>query len=102
MPYDEGQMGNNSPMGEGSMPEEKESQSESMHEGSDESTMFIEPDMLPKGMDVNPGDVLEFKVVGKNSDGKVQISYNHDEESKDDGSKWADGLKDEMKGVGFN
>lgn len=41
-------------------------------------TMFIHPDMLG-GLDpesINAGDILEFKVVGRDADGDIEVEYN--------------------------
>lgn len=86
-------MGAEDPMPDESKPMPDEMEKE--RGDSEEQTMFIDPDMLPQGMDVKSGDVLEFKVVGKNKDGAIQICYNHDEEGEDD-SKFGDGLKEAM------
>lgn len=79
------------------MPDDSKGMPDEMdHEqGESEQTMFIDPEMLPKGMDVKSGDVLEFKVVGKREDGAVQVEYNHDDKGEDEG-KFGDGLKEAM------
>lgn len=41
-------------------------------------TIHIGPDMLPKGMKLNKGDIVEFKVIGdQDADGDWPIEYNY-------------------------
>lgn len=64
--------------------------------GENEHTMFISPEHLG-GLDpssVNPGDILEFKVVGRDADGDIEVEYNKGEGGKD-GSKM-DKMKSEF------
>lgn len=61
-----------------------------------ESSLFLTPDMLPPGMKVNAGDVLEFKVVNpSDQDGHIEVVYNT---GKEDESKesWEDEVRHEM------
>lgn len=46
--------------------------------------MFIHPDMLG-GLDpesIQAGDVLEFRVVGRDADGDIEVEYNHGDDSQ--------------------
>lgn len=60
-------------------PEEpEETTEESGGEPQNEHTLFISPEHLG-GLDpatVKPGDILEFKVVGTDSDGDIEVEYN--------------------------
>jgi len=71
-----------------------------MHEeGAEHKSMgslYLSPSMLPEGMKANPGDILEFKVVGTDQDGDIEITYNTGKDGKDDTDSWADDLKHDM------
>ncbi len=53
-------------------------------ESPEEKMLHIEKDLLPDGMKVNEGDVIEFKVVNPDEDGMISLTYNMPE--KDMGS----------------
>jgi hypothetical protein len=56
--------------------------------------VHIPGSMLPKGMKVNKGDILEFKCTGEmDEDGDYPCEYNHGDGEGDD---WASGLRHEM------
>ena len=70
------------------------------------SILEITPDMIPQGMKVNPGDVLEFKVTGMEG-GKILATYNTgDDEGKEaaaappgeqtEGAGWEQNFRKEM------
>ncbi len=76
---------------------------ESMHdEGMEKKdgypSLYLSPNMLPEGMKANPGDILEFKVVGTDKDGDTEIVYNTGKDGKeDDGmSEWENDFRQEM------
>lgn len=62
------------------MPEESEHPAETPpQEGGREDTFFISPQHLSQYLDpesINAGDVLEFRVVGKDADGDIEVEYN--------------------------
>lgn len=63
-----------------------------------EDTFFISPDHLSKYLDpasVNPGDILEFKVVGRDSNGEIEVEYNTG--GKEGGGK--DKLSSDLRGA---
>lgn len=61
-----------------------------------ESSLFITPDMLPPGMKVNAGDVLEFKVVNpSDADGHIEVVYNTGKEGESKES-WEDEFRHTM------
>jgi len=72
--------------------------------GKNEHTMFISPEHLG-GLDpnsINPGDILEFKVVGRDKDGDIEVEYNTGD-GGDSGSgmdKMKNDLADHMAGAG--
>jgi hypothetical protein len=64
---------------------------------SGESSLFLTPDMLPKGMKVNAGDILEFKVVNPSDpDGHIEVVYNQGEGAEEKGESWEDSFRNEM------
>lgn len=76
MAYGNSNPGNPGPMPAGGMMAGKEG---------DESlgTIHIGPDMLPPGMKLNKGDIVEFKVTGdQDADGDWPIEYNYGEGGK--------------------
>ena len=61
-----------------------------------EDTYFLPQGALPEGMKVQSGDVLEFKVVGQDKDGNIEVEYNHGEENPSvngDQSTWQDEMR---------
>lgn len=67
------------------LPEQGE---ESMEHGDD--TYFL-PSGLLEGKEVKAGDVVKFRVIGKDENGDVEVEYYHDEGSK--GSGWQDDMR---------
>jgi len=70
-----------------------------MHENHMEGGMLhIGPDMLPKGMKLNKGDIVEFKVTGdQDADGDWPIEYNHGDKGEEEkGESWEEGLMKHM------
>lgn len=70
-------------------------------EGAEESSLFLTADMLPPGMKVNAGDILEFKVVNpSDQDGHIEVVYNHGEgagkEGQEGSESWENELRHEM------
>lgn len=75
-------------------------------------TFPLSVDMLPPGMaaEINPGDILEFKVVAAaNESGTIEVEYNYGEEGehmeegkesmggeKESESSWEDDFRKEM------
>lgn len=83
-------------MGNDTMPPPQE---ESMHEEDKKGygSLYLSPEMLPEGMKVNPGDILEFKVVQADKDGDIEVTYNTGkEEGKDDMNEWENDFRKEM------
>jgi|SRR6516164_667102 hypothetical protein len=63
---------------------------------SGESSLFLTPDMLPSGMKVNAGDILEFKVVNpSDADGHIEVVYNTGG-GEEKGESWEDDFRHEM------
>jgi len=62
-------------------------------------TLTVPASMLPGGMDANPGDILEFKVIGKEPDGGIQVEYNRDGGEKGE-APWKTDLKNSMAAQG--
>jgi hypothetical protein len=80
-------------------PEEQEPTGEQTQEAGREDTFFISSDMLSKHLDpasVNPGDVLEFKVVGRDANGDVEVEYNTGGEGGGGKEKLASDLRNAM------
>lgn len=90
-----------------------ETMSEGMHEtpgGGDEgespgagqeNSLFLTPDMLPPGMKVDAGDILEFKVLNpSDADGHIEVVYNTGEgagaKKADTGPDWENDFRKEM------
>lgn len=72
-----------------------------MQAGGGEGQIHIGPDMLPPGMKLNKGDIVEFKVIGdQDADGDWPIEYNYgnkgEEGGEEKGESWEDGLKKHM------
>jgi len=47
--------------------------------GQSDTSFFISPEHLGQHLDpesVQPGDVLEFRVIGKDADGDIEVEYN--------------------------
>lgn len=62
----------------GEQPEEQPVEEGAPQEAPNEHTLFISPEHLG-GLDpndINPGDILEFKVVGRDADGDIEVEYN--------------------------
>lgn len=65
-------------------------------------TLHIGPDMLPEGMKLNKGDIVEFKVIGDmDADGDWPIEYNYGDKGEEgyegeEGESWEEGLKKHM------
>lgn len=82
----------NSGMDEGSMGMSSESE--------DMGVLHISPDMLPHGMKLNEGDIVEFKVIGpQDKDGDWPVEYNMGEEKEgkeEEDSSWEDDFRKEM------
>lgn len=82
-----------------------ETMSEGMHDESmphqDEAfaPLYISPDMLPSGMKVNEGDILEFKVTkSKDGDGDIEVVYNTGEGKGEEEKEpsWEDDFREAM------
>jgi hypothetical protein len=61
-----------------------------VHNEDGQEELIVEKDMLPAGMaeSSNPGDILEFKVVGKDAEGHLTVVYNTgDGETKESGGE---------------
>lgn len=66
--------------------------SEGMH--ADAGQLHLGPEDLPPGMELNEGDIVEFKVTGpKDSDGHWPIEYNYGE-----GGKGGEGMEEGGEG----
>lgn len=68
-----------------------------------EDTYFLPQGALPKGMKVEAGDILEFKVVGQGKDGEIEVEYNHDDESaseSDSKPTWQDEMRQNVGSQG--
>jgi len=48
-------------------------------------SFFIEPEDVPEGMDGKAGDVLEFQVVGRDKEGRIELQYNAGEGDEGEG-----------------
>jgi hypothetical protein len=72
--------------------------SPSGEEGGESETITVPPGMLPNGMEANPGDVLEFRVVGKTPEGGIQCEYNHGgmEDGMEKEKPWKTDLRNSM------
>lgn len=55
-------------------------------------SLFIPPDCLG-GKEYAPGDTITFKVVGKNSDGELEVSMDEGSENESGGSDEADAME---------
>lgn len=75
--------------------------------GGGEGQLHIGADMLPEGMKLNKGDIVEFKVTGdQDADGDWPIEYNYGEGGKEGEGKgmeeeaptesWEEGLMKHM------
>jgi hypothetical protein len=61
------------------------------------ASMTVTPDMLPEGMKLNAGDIVEFKVMDVKPDGSATVYYNTDEEAgKGATDSWEKGFRKEM------
>lgn len=78
-----------------------------MQAGAGEGVLHIGPDMLPKGMKLSKGDIVEFKVLADaDPDGDWPIEYNYGEGGKEGEGKgmgeeaptesWEEGLMKHM------
>lgn len=75
-------------------PAPMEEQSEMGQQGGG-NVLHVSPDMLPKGMTLNEGDIVEFKVIGPaDADGDWPIIYRTDGDGESD--SWEDGLRKHM------
>lgn len=54
-----------------------------------DDTYFL-PQAAAEGKSVKPGDVIKFRVVGKDSDGNIEVEYYTDEQI---GSGWQDDMR---------
>ena len=81
-------------------PSDGEDQSQTPpEEGSREDTFFIASKMLSKYLDpesIKAGDVLEFKVVGKDADGDVEVEYNTGDSGEEDHKSGMDKMKTDL------
>lgn len=83
----------------GAMPDSPEEGAEQ----SSERTLFVSPDYLD-GLDpesVKPGDILQFKVVGKDANGEIEVEYQKgggDGMGMKAGKDWKSDLKETMTG----
>ena len=61
-------------------------------------SLYITPDMLPKGMaeTMKAGDILEFKYVGTDKDGDIEVVYNTGDDKKDKEPSWEDQFRAHM------
>lgn len=83
-------MGQEDPGGDMSNEMPKEGMDD-MHE--DMGALHVSADMLPKGMTLKKGDIVEFKVIGdQDQDGDWPIEYN----TGDKEESWEDGFRKEM------
>lgn len=65
------------------------------------ATITCGPETFPEGKKLNPGDIVEFKVVGPASDGGYELAYNYGEGEtpkgeEQQGETWEQGLRKEM------
>ena len=62
----------------------------------EETSLFLTPDMLPPGMKLKAGQILEFKVMNPgDKDGSIEVCYN--DPNKPEGEQsWEDGFRKEM------
>lgn len=70
-----------------------------MHEDGDSyPPIWFDKAMLPEGMKVNPGDILEFKALETDKDGSIKAVYNTGKDGKsDDGmEEWENDFKQAM------
>jgi hypothetical protein len=68
-------------------------------EKTQQDTYFLPQGVIPEGMKVNPGDVLEFKVVGQSDKGEIEVSY-HTGDDKEGGMDWRDEMRQNVKKEG--
>ena len=84
----------NSGMGEGGDPG---GSMDSMAESHDMGVLHISPDMLPKDMKLNEGDIVEFKVIGpQDKDGDWPVEYNTGDNKEEEGESWEADFRKEM------
>lgn len=81
----------------GAMEPEHDEMAEPMDKDEGYQSLFIEPTMLPEGMasTMKPGDILEFKYVGTDKDGDIEVVYNTGDK-KDEGEDWETGFRAAM------
>lgn len=62
------------------------------------ASLTVTADMLPSGMKLNPGDIVEFKVVQVKPDGSATVYYNTDEEAShgEESEDWEKDFRKEM------
>lgn len=80
-----------------------ETMSEGMHEDGMEGehhemgALYVSPDMLPPGMKLKKGEVIEFRVMSdEDQDGDWMIEYNTGKGQIKEESSWEDDLRKEM------
>jgi len=72
-------------------------------EPQNEHTLFISPEHMG-GLDpstIKPGDIIEFKVVGTDSDGDIEVEYNTGGDNNESGgamSKMGNDFRSHMMG----
>ena len=95
-------MNDEMPMDQGEAPPQQPPEPNPMAEPAGEQgpshSLFIEPSMLPEGMaaTMKPGDILEFKYVGTDKDGDIEVQYNHGKGEQDDSKEWEDNFRKHM------
>lgn len=66
--------------------------------GSDrEDTYFLPKGALPEGKEVKSGDILQFKIVGQDKDGNVEVECVHDEQENPSVNGEEGSWQDEMR-----
>lgn len=77
--------------------EEQNETPEQENKEGEEASLFLTPDMLPPGMKVNSGDVLEFRVVNpSDGDGHIEVVYNTGKETGEATKPWEQELRETM------
>lgn len=86
--------------GEGQEPaaeEASETKEQEYAEQEELPTFHLPPGTLPKGMKVNPGDVIEVRVVsGPDEEGAIPVTYNTGKDDHSEGEPWEKGFMEEM------
>ena len=78
---------------------------ESPEQGGDEPStgnLFLGSDDLPEGLadTLKPGDVVRFKVVGRDADGDIEVEYATEGEKEGEGMDWRDEMRQKVPSEG--